>query len=176
MTAKADETVVHIGGTTGTTPDNPKVDFRVWSENAVFDDRLAACLPDKFARVWDQFVVRGKGGFDCRIKRETSVEGPPRVTVHVTLTDGSGYAKLVPYPFYDAHGSFYLSADQTEVNGMTVRCGPDGSGLVRLDGVIKHPGGDVANLLPNLRVQRSCRLIGNCCRRCRRRRGRRSRG
>jgi hypothetical protein len=152
VTANADSTLVHIDGITGTTPSFPKIDFKVWSDNAVFDDRLAACLPEKFANVWNQFVMTGKGGFACTVTRDNDPNLAPNVRVDVTITEGSGYAKAFPYRFYNAHGSLSLSADKTDVHSLTIACGADHSGSVRLNGVIHHPGGDVANLLPDLAV------------------------
>ena len=47
-----------------------------------------------------------------------------------------------------------MSADKTDVKQLTLDCGGgvEGSGTIRLDGVIHHPGGDVSNLLPDLQV------------------------
>jgi hypothetical protein len=153
VTCAAGETLVHIDGVTGTNPTFPKIDFKVWSDNAVFDDRLAACLPEKFEQVWNQFVLNATGAFVCTVKRDTDFRAAPKVRVDVTIADGTGYAKALPYRFYNAHGKLSLSDDQTDVHDFTINCGADRSGKIQLNGVIHHPGGDVANLLPVLTVK-----------------------
>ncbi|MGN6369116.1 MAG: hypothetical protein ACTHN5_12715 [Phycisphaerae bacterium] len=148
--AHADENVIHIQGTTGTTPANKEINFRVWSDDSVFDDRLAACLPGDFKAIWDQFVLQARGKFDCVVKRAAGNAGAPDVHVDLTLTDGFGYAKAFPYRFSHAHGQLVLTADQSYVNNFQITTGGDHSGVIRFNGIIRHPGGDVRNLMPEL--------------------------
>ena len=82
VTAQADESLVHMDGITGCAPSFPKIDFKVWSDNAVFDDRLAACLPEKFLNVWNQFVIEARGTFVCTVKRDIDFSAPPDVRLH----------------------------------------------------------------------------------------------
>ncbi len=160
VTAKGDENVVHIEGTTGTSPEHKAIHFRVWSDEAAFDDRLAACLPAKFAAVWNQFNLRARGAFNCVVERGADSSAAPAINVEVRIKDGSGYAKGVPYQFENAHGVLSLTANQTEVRGLTLDCGADGSGRLKIDGVIYHPGGDVAHLMPDLKVSADVPIDG----------------
>ena len=150
VTANADENIVHIQGTTGTTPGNTAIDFHVSSDDATFDDRLAACLPGDFKAIWDQFVLQARGKFNCAIKRPAGEKGPPDIHVDLTLTDGSGYAKAFPYRFSHAHGQLVLTADQSFVNDFQITTGDDRSGTIHFNGIIHHPGGNVRNLMPEL--------------------------
>ncbi|HUO08753.1 MAG TPA: DUF3971 domain-containing protein [Phycisphaerae bacterium] len=154
VTARADENLIHIQGATGTTPANKTIDFRVWGDDVVFDDRLAACLPGEFKSIWDQFVLVARGSFNCIVKRKPDREAPD-IHVDLTLTDGFGYPKAFPYHFSHLHGQLVLTADQSFVNGISIACGNDGSGSIRLDGIIHHPGGNVRNLMPDLRATAS---------------------
>ena len=150
VSANADESTVHIEGTTGTTPANTAIDFRVWSDDAVFDDRLAACLPGDFKAIWDRFVIQARGKFNCLVKRPAGATGAPDIHVDLTLTDGSGYPKDFPYHFSHAHGNLVLTADQSYVNDFQIATAADNSGIIHFNGIIRHPGGNVRNLMPEL--------------------------
>ncbi len=159
VTARSDENSVRIKGTTGTTWNNPMVDFLVSSDDTVFDDRLGACLPEKFAAVWNLFSVRGHGSFVCRVTRSSAIFDIPKVSVDVDLDDGYGYIRSLPYVFSHAQGHLHFEADQSRIEHFTAVAGPgmggkdgDPSGHVALDGVVYHPGGDVTNLRPDLHL------------------------
>jgi hypothetical protein len=150
--ARSDENEVTIAGTVGTVWSNPVIDFHVFSDHTIFDDRLGACLPAKFAEIWDMFAIRGSGGFDCRVTRSNALMDQPKVVVDVTVKEGTGYVKAMPYPFSNMGGKLHLEGDQTRIENLTATTGSDGSGKVTLNGLVLHPGGDVTNLRPELRI------------------------
>jgi len=150
--AKADEMDVKIDGMTGTTWSNRMIDFTVTSPNAAFDDRMAACLPSKYKTIWDMFSVQGTGAFVCTVKRGQSLFELPRVVVDVDLHDGSGFIHRVPYAFDRATGHLHFEADQTRIDGLVLHTGKDDSGKVIMDGVVRHPSGDVTHLQPDLHI------------------------
>lgn len=152
VTARADENRVALNGTVGTVWTNPKIDFRVTSDYFVFDDRLGATLPKKYAGIWEMFAVRGSGTFDCRVTRTGTLFEPPRVTVDVMVNEGRGHVKVMPYPFSNIKGRLRLEGDETRLEGMTATTGTDGSGKVVLNGSVHHPRGDVSNLVPELQI------------------------
>jgi hypothetical protein len=152
VTAQSDENRVMIRGTAGTNWTNPMIDFLVTSDHALFDDRLAACLPEKFAGIWDLFSIRGYGSFTCRVTRSNALFDAPKVVVDVNVEDGTGYVKAVPYVFSNAKGKFHLEGDETRIEGLTAVTGEDGSGRVTLSGVVRHPGGDITDLRPQLKL------------------------
>ncbi len=145
-------THVNINGTTGTVWTNPAIDFTVSSTDAVFDDRLGACLPQKFASLWDSFSLDAAGGFVCRVTRSNSFFDMPKVVIDVDVKDGAGYFHMLPYAFTGAHGHIRFEGDQTTVDHMTLTTGTDHSGKVTLNGVVRHPGGDLTNLVPELNI------------------------
>ena len=128
------------------------IDFTVTSPDAAFDDRMADCLPSKYKTIWDMFSVQGKGAFVCTVKRGTSLFEMPRVVVDVDLHDGVGFIHKVPYEFNGATGHLHFEADQTKIDGLVLHTGKDGSGKVMLDGVVRHPAGDVSHLQPDLHL------------------------
>jgi hypothetical protein len=152
LVAKADLNDVLIHGSCGTIATNRFVDIIVSSQNTYFDDRLAACLPRQFFDIWNAFAVRGHGGFVCTVLRDNGPNDPQTITVDLTLDDASGFIRSVPYPFTHATGKLHLEADQTRIESFTARTGADGSGIVTLDGIVRHNGADVSRLLPELHV------------------------
>ncbi len=151
--AKADEQDVMITGMTGTTWSNRKIDFKISSDNASFDERMAACLPAKYRAIWDDFSISGKGGFVCTVTRSNSLFELPRVLVDVDLKDGSGYLKSVPYAFDGVTGRLHFESDQTRIENVSMRAGGDRTGRVTINGVVRYPSGDVSHLQPNLDVK-----------------------
>lgn len=170
---KADENDVQISGTAGTTWGNRTIDFTVSSKNAAFDDRMAACLPEKFKDIWNLFSVRAHGGFVCRVTREKGkgwnwhiwntlfdLFDQPRVVVDVDIDDGAGYLKTVPYFFSKASGHLHFEEDQTRIEHFSAVTGADGSGHVMLDGVVHHAAGDLEHLQPELKVKAEVPIDG----------------
>jgi hypothetical protein len=151
--ARADLNTVTIAGSCGTVKTNKFVDLIITSRNTYFDDRLAACLPQQYQDIWNSFAVRGHGGFVCRVTRGGAPTDPQKIVVDVDLDDGEGYVKAVPYYFSQAQGHLHFEADQTRVEHLTARTGGDGSGTITLDGVVRHKGGDVTHLLPELNIR-----------------------
>lgn len=151
--AKGDDSDVTISGMTGTTWSNRAINFTVNSQNASFDDRMAACLPEKYRAIWDMFTLQAKGAFVCRVTRSNSLFDTPRVVVDVDVKDGSGYLHRVPYAFDGASGHLHFEADQTRIEHLTLHTGKDDSGRVTLDGVVRHPAGDVSHLQPDLNLK-----------------------
>lgn len=155
VTALAGEDLVLIDGSAGTYEKNPAIDFTVSAKDATFDERMAACLPEKYQGIWDQFAVRGRGSLYCRVTHERANPEPPKIVVEVGVTEGSGYMRAMPYPFTGARGKLVFGSEETRVEKMVLRGGLDGSGVVTLDGVVRHPRGDVDNLRPELTVAAS---------------------
>jgi hypothetical protein len=158
VTALAGDDLVVIEGSAGTYEKNPAIDFTVSATDATFDERMAACLPEKYAAIWDAFAVRGRGSLYCRVTHERANPEPPKITVEVNVTEGSGYMRGMPYPFTGARGKLVFGSEETRVEKMVLRRGPEGQngyGEVTLDGVVRHPRGDVDNMRPELTVAAS---------------------
>jgi hypothetical protein len=128
------------------------IDFTITSDNVWFDDRLAACLPQKFKDIWDSFEVSGHGKLVCRVMRANSILAQPKIVVDVEVDEGGGFIRTVPYAFTGAKGRLHFEADETRIEHLTARTGADGSGQIELNGTVKHPSGDVIYLQPELKV------------------------
>lgn len=153
VTARADESHVIIDGKVGTHSDTPEIDLTVSSDDVTFDDRVGACLPEQYKSVWDQFSLRGRGGFVCRATRASAAASAPvAINVTVDLEHGDGYIKMLPYHVSGATGRLVFTADKTLVQNLTVHSGEDHSGMLTFNGVVKHPHGDVAHLMPELEL------------------------
>src|SRR5262249_31982542 len=69
VAAKSDLIDAVISGTCGTTSANHYVNMTVSSPNVILDERMAACLPDKYQEIWNLFSLDGRGDFTCKITR-----------------------------------------------------------------------------------------------------------
>ncbi len=152
VVGKGDMNEVKIAGTTGTVWTNRFIDFTVSCDNAYFDDRLAACLSEKFKDIWDLFSVSGHGKLICRVTRSNALFDQPRFVVDVDLDSGGGYMRSMPYVFTGAQGHLHFEADETRIEHLTANTGVDGSGRIELNGVVHHPSGDLTHLQPELKV------------------------
>lgn len=170
VTAKGDESDVRITGSAGTTWSSRFIDFTVSSDNSTFDDRMAACLPEKFQPIWNLFAIRAHGSFVCRVTRPNPEPGKllnyiadsrfdePKVVVDIDVDDGKGFVRAMPYVFSKAAGHLHLEADETRIEHLTAHAGLDGAGRITIDGVVHHPGGDIAHLSPDLHVNADIRV------------------
>jgi hypothetical protein len=153
VTARSEDSVVHIRGTMGTHWTNPMIDFEVSSDRVDFDDRLGACLPEKFSQIWDLFSIRGTGSFNCRVVRSRSFFDQPKVSLDIAVQDASGYIRDMPYVFSNAHGRLHLDGQGATIDQLTATAGADHSGRVALSGVVRYSAGDVVDLRPDLKIQ-----------------------
>ena len=152
VTARSDEAVIILDGYVGTGGTAYGLDLTVSSDDVVFDERIAACLPAHYKAVWDQFSLRSRGGFVCRASRSVEPGSEPVLTVAVDLKDGAGYMNMFPYRVSGTTGRIVFAADETHVENLVARSGEDGSGVLTFHGVVKHPHGDVARLMPELKL------------------------
>ncbi|HVX86696.1 MAG TPA: hypothetical protein VH253_18075 [Phycisphaerae bacterium] len=161
VTALAGEDQVVIDGSAATYEKNPAIDFTVRCPDATFDERMAACLPEKYQAVWDQFDVHGRGALECRVTHASADPAPPKISLEVDVTSGSGYMRAMPYRFTGANGTLVFNADSTQIKHMVLHDALDPHGTVTIDGVVRHPGGDVSNLRPELSVAASVPIDSN---------------
>lgn len=152
VTAKAEEASVTMTGTIGTVYDNPSCDFTVSSNNCIFDDRMGACLPDKYRKVWDAFAIRATGGFVCKVQHARSRSDEHHVSVEVNVTDGRGYYRSVPLVFTHATGKIKFEGQDARLEGLQLVTGKDESGRVRIDGVVTYAGESLEDLRPVIDV------------------------
>jgi hypothetical protein len=151
IAGKSPPAMVSIRGGAGLTYENQSVDFTVSSLDAVFDERVAACLPEKYTKIWNQFSPRMRCAFECRVVRAPD-GGDLHFRLAMEMTDG--YAQFVdfPYPLSGLRGKILFEDDQTTLTNVTAKVGLNRSGVLKFDGVVRHPGGDVENLRPELRI------------------------
>ena len=151
VTAKGEENDVIISGTAGVSAENQAVDFTVSAVGAHLDERMAACLPERYKRIWDAFAVSATSDFVCRVVR-TRDQQDPVVSVDLHITDGQGYYSGLPYRFTHGQGRMILEGDSARIENLVLKTGDDHSGKVTINGSVKLSGADgqSADLQPTL--------------------------
>ena len=158
VSALADDNPIVMTGTCGITAEDQAVDFTVSSPDAVFDQRMAACVPEEFGKLWDQLEPWGRGRFVCHVTRAKDGRspaggaGPMHTQVEVDLVDGRVRLRDFPYPLHQARGKLIFTGNQTTIENLTLAAGSDDSGRITLNGVVNYPQGDIGNLQPVIRV------------------------
>lgn len=153
VTAMADECPITIDGTAGITWDDPHIDFKVSSRQAVFDERMAACLPQQFARLWRQLEPWARGSFVCHVVRRGRDHYRLDTTLTVDLTEGRARYAELPCEIRNLRGRIVFTGTETRLENITGTVGGDDSGKVSLSGLVRYPEGDVENLQPVLQVK-----------------------
>jgi hypothetical protein len=161
VTALAGEDEVLIDGSAATYEKNPAINFDVRCPDATFDERMAACLPEKYQAVWKQFDMQGRGALQCHVTHAGGDPAPPKISVQLDVTSGSGYMQAMPYRFTGATGRVLFNADSTRIEHLVLHDAMDPRGTVTIDGLVRHPGGDVDNLRPELSVAASLPIDAN---------------
>ncbi len=147
---QADETMVEISGTVGTTWENQLLDITAHCEHATIDDRMKACLPENIQEIWEHFSPAGTGKFSIHVARAKSAHEFPSIVVTMEPQDIQGYYLGFPYPLKHLHGKIIFGDNQTEVVGLDGVTGQDGSGHIHFAGNVKYPQGGLQNVAPHV--------------------------
>ena len=149
--ANIERAQVDIWGEAGLMPENQHIDFNVTSRNAVFDERVRACIPQQFEKIWDSFDPRVRGAFTCHIVRNKN-SGVIETSLVIDIVDGrANYAEL-PYQLRGIRGRVSFADHETRLENVHARTGLDGSGELIFNGVVRHPAGDLSNLQPDIHI------------------------
>lgn len=152
LTASGDETPIVIDGVCGTVASNRTVDITVSSDNAVFDDRMAACLPEEFQAAWKTFNPTGQGAFTARVQRPNQPNSKQTIRVEVAPTDGTAHMALFPYALHKLNGKLVFTDTAAHLENVSARVGSDLSGTVTFNGTVSYAKGSLHNVDPNVTV------------------------